>query len=157
MECAGDARGVGYGPILGETELRKAVGVEMERMYRFKIPQTPTTSNSNTAEPSIGEEGTLAATPATSAAKDGEGPPTWQEIAITSGCNQAFFDVMMAVCERGDGVVLPVPWVSRMSVARSESEVNHRENESEWKRIGECARERKVNGELVEREREKEE
>lgn len=90
-------------------ELRKAVRVEMERMYRLpRNGQTPATTDSNTADPSIGEEGTtndLAAT-------EGEGPPTWDEIAITSGCNQAFFDTMMSVCERGDGVVLPVPWVS---------------------------------------------
>jgi hypothetical protein len=82
-------------------------------MYRFKIPQTSTTSNPSTAEPSIGEEGTAStSTNEKNEEGGGEGPPTWQEIAITSGCNQAFFDVMMAVCERGDGVVLPVPWVS---------------------------------------------
>jgi hypothetical protein len=90
------------------------VGVEMERMYRFKIPQTPTTSNSTTADSSIGEEGVASLV----VEKEGEGPPTWQEIAITSGCNQAFFDVMMAVCERGDGVILPVPWVSSSVVCK---------------------------------------
>lgn len=32
------------------------------------------------------------------------------QVAITAGCNQAFTLAMMAVAQRGDSVVLPVPW-----------------------------------------------
>lgn len=32
------------------------------------------------------------------------------EIAITAGCNQAFFVAMLAVARAGDAVLLPVPW-----------------------------------------------
>lgn len=32
------------------------------------------------------------------------------QVAITAGCNQAFTLAAMAVAERGDAVVLPVPW-----------------------------------------------
>ena len=33
-----------------------------------------------------------------------------QNIAITAGCNQAFAATMMALCEAGDNVILPVPY-----------------------------------------------
>lgn len=56
----------------------------------------------------IGEEGTVSSVPAPT---QGEGPPTWEEVAITSGCNQAFFNTVMALCDRGDKVMIPVPWV----------------------------------------------
>jgi len=32
------------------------------------------------------------------------------EVAITAGCNQAFFLTMLAVAQAGDAVLLPVPW-----------------------------------------------
>ena len=32
------------------------------------------------------------------------------EVAITSGCNMAFFVAMMALAQRGDAVMLPTPW-----------------------------------------------
>ncbi len=32
------------------------------------------------------------------------------EIAITAGCNQAFFVTMMAIAKAGDAVLLPAPW-----------------------------------------------
>ena len=32
------------------------------------------------------------------------------QVAITAGCNQAFFLAMLALAGRGDNVVLPVPW-----------------------------------------------
>ena len=32
------------------------------------------------------------------------------EVAITAGCNQAFFLAMLAVAQSGDAVVVPVPW-----------------------------------------------
>jgi aspartate/methionine/tyrosine aminotransferase len=33
-----------------------------------------------------------------------------QRVAITAGCNQAFFAAMLGVATAGDAVVLPVPW-----------------------------------------------
>ena len=32
------------------------------------------------------------------------------EIAITAGCNQAFFLTMLSIAQRGDNVILPAPW-----------------------------------------------
>ena len=32
------------------------------------------------------------------------------EIAITAGCNQAFFVAMIALAKAGDAVLLPTPW-----------------------------------------------
>src|SRR5262249_40132885 len=32
------------------------------------------------------------------------------DIAITTGCNQAFFIVMMALAKPGDEIILPAPW-----------------------------------------------
>ncbi len=32
------------------------------------------------------------------------------QVAITAGCNQAFFLAMLALAERGDNVLLPLPW-----------------------------------------------
>ena len=32
------------------------------------------------------------------------------EIAITTGCNQAFFVAMLSLARAGDNVVLPSPW-----------------------------------------------
>lgn len=32
------------------------------------------------------------------------------QVAITAGCNQAFFLAMLTLAERGDNVLLPVPW-----------------------------------------------
>ena len=32
------------------------------------------------------------------------------EVAITAGCNQAYFVTMMALAQRGDAVLLPTPW-----------------------------------------------
>ena len=32
------------------------------------------------------------------------------QVAITSGCNQAFFVTMLALAQRGDNVLLPLPW-----------------------------------------------
>ena len=43
-----------------------------------------------------------------SAVYGGRVAPT--EVAITAGCNQAFFLSMLAVAQAGENVVLPVPW-----------------------------------------------
>lgn len=37
-------------------------------------------------------------------------PIAADEVAITSGCNQAFFVAIMAVAKAGDAVLLPAPW-----------------------------------------------
>ena len=38
------------------------------------------------------------------------GPVTPGQVAITAGCNQAFFLAMLTLAERGDNVLLPLPW-----------------------------------------------
>ncbi|MBB5694084.1 aminotransferase [Muricoccus pecuniae] len=38
------------------------------------------------------------------------GPRRAAEVAITAGCNQAYFVAMMALAGRGDAVLLPTPW-----------------------------------------------
>lgn len=35
---------------------------------------------------------------------------TPEDVAITAGCNLAFFASVMTVAEKGDEVILPVPW-----------------------------------------------
>ncbi|GHJ87058.1 hypothetical protein NliqN6_3460 [Naganishia liquefaciens] len=108
VKCTADPKSAGYGPILGEPELRRAVAREMAYVYRFDRQASGTKVLS---EPDVGEEGTDA--PANGARED-TGPPGWEEVAITAGCNQAFFDVMLALCESGDKVIVPVPWYFNM-------------------------------------------
>lgn len=38
------------------------------------------------------------------------GPVTADQVAITSGCNQAYAAVIAALCADGDEVILPTPW-----------------------------------------------
>jgi aspartate/methionine/tyrosine aminotransferase len=38
------------------------------------------------------------------------GWPDASQVAITAGCNQAYFIAMMALAQRGDAVLLPTPW-----------------------------------------------
>jgi aspartate/methionine/tyrosine aminotransferase len=38
------------------------------------------------------------------------GRPEASQVAVTAGCNQAYFVVMMALAQRGDAVLLPTPW-----------------------------------------------
>ena len=38
------------------------------------------------------------------------GRPDASEVAITAGCNQAYFVAMMALAQLGDAVLLPTPW-----------------------------------------------
>ncbi len=38
------------------------------------------------------------------------GPVMPEEIAVTAGCNQAFFVVMLALAQAGEAVLLPTPW-----------------------------------------------
>ena len=33
-----------------------------------------------------------------------------EQVAITAGCNQAFFVAMLALAKAGDAVILPAPW-----------------------------------------------
>jgi aspartate/methionine/tyrosine aminotransferase len=80
------------------------------------------------AEALANEIGRLAKLPATSLYSDILGVPelrqelaaslssdykasiSQQNVAITAGCNQAFAVTMMALCEAGDNVILPVPY-----------------------------------------------
>jgi aspartate/methionine/tyrosine aminotransferase len=113
-KTSADPRSAGYGPILGERSLREAVTREMEYVYRFsgdvarKEDGERVMKGGGADVDAIGEEGT--AVPLSEPIQR-DGPPTWEEVAITSGCNQAFFNTVMALCERGDKVVIPVPWV----------------------------------------------
>jgi aspartate/methionine/tyrosine aminotransferase len=45
-----------------------------------------------------------------SMAQDYAGAISASQVAITTGCNQAFAAAVMAVAEAGDGVVMPTPW-----------------------------------------------
>ena len=38
------------------------------------------------------------------------GPVAPEEVAVTTGCNQAFFVAMVAIAKAGDSVLLPSPW-----------------------------------------------
>lgn len=108
VACTADPASAGYGPILGEPGLRRAVAGEMAHVYRFDSHGTSAGATTLTA-PTVGEEGIDPSLHGSS--RRDAGPPAWEEIAITSGCNQAFFDVMLALCESGDKVIVPVPWV----------------------------------------------
>ncbi|MDT7950874.1 MAG: aminotransferase [Acetobacteraceae bacterium] len=44
------------------------------------------------------------------AAEVGRGRVGPEQVAITAGCNQAFFLAMLAVARSGENVILPVPW-----------------------------------------------
>jgi aspartate/methionine/tyrosine aminotransferase len=70
-EAAGDPAKAGYGPILGEPDLREAVAAELRR--------------------------TLGAGDAAN-------------VAITAGCNQAWFVALNAIADAGDAVLIPTPW-----------------------------------------------
>jgi hypothetical protein len=103
-----DPKSAGYGPILGERLLREAVREEMEYVYGFNDPRG--SGGADGVEGSgeaVGEEGIIV-----ESTERGDEPPTWDEVAITSGCNQAFFNTVMTLCDRGDKVIIPVPWVS---------------------------------------------
>ena len=39
-----------------------------------------------------------------------QAPVTAQQVAITSGCNQAFAATIAALCSDGDEVIIPAPW-----------------------------------------------
>jgi aspartate/methionine/tyrosine aminotransferase len=47
---------------------------------------------------------------AAACAKVFEAPIAQSEVAITAGCNQAFFVAILAVAAAGDAVLLPAPW-----------------------------------------------
>ncbi|KAJ9097387.1 hypothetical protein QFC20_006211 [Naganishia adeliensis] len=121
-QTSADPQSAGYGPILGERALREAVCGEMEFVYQWNGNGDTSRRDDGERQASgedggaagvdaIGEEGTVSSVPAPT---QGEGPPTWEEVAITSGCNQAFFNTVMALCDRGDKVMIPVPWYFNM-------------------------------------------
>lgn len=69
---AGDVAMASYGPIEGDTVLRKAYATHVSNLYG--------------------------------------GDVDWRSIAITTGCNQAFFVAVIATAKAGDSVLLPSPW-----------------------------------------------
>jgi aspartate/methionine/tyrosine aminotransferase len=82
-ECAN------YGPIQGEAVLREAVLQEMRDVYKWDH-SNGTTERNGSSSSGLKKE----------------------NIAISSGCNQAFFIVLSALCQEGDDVIIPCPWVS---------------------------------------------
>jgi aspartate/methionine/tyrosine aminotransferase len=70
-----------YGSIQGDDGLREAVKEEMRDVYRWND-------------------------------KDAAGVGVVKDqIAISAGCNQAFYLTMSALCAEGDEVIIPCPWV----------------------------------------------
>ncbi|KAJ9093764.1 hypothetical protein QFC19_008203 [Naganishia cerealis] len=121
IEVVKHGQGAGYGPILGEEGLRRAVKREMGWVYRWDGWEAMEldddagrlASGKRSFEEDVGEEGTIVS--GRSSMNDAAAvPPAWNEIAITSGCNQAFFGVILALCGQGDKVLLPVPWYFNM-------------------------------------------
>ena len=47
---------------------------------------------------------------ATHMSEDYSGRISWDEVCVTSGCNQAFAAAIMAIAKAGDNVVVPVPY-----------------------------------------------
>ncbi|MCP8940651.1 aminotransferase [Alsobacter sp. SYSU M60028] len=70
--AAGDAACAGYGPIVGDAQLREAYAAHVSELYGARVDAG--------------------------------------EVAITAGCNQAFFVAMIALARAGDAVLLPSPW-----------------------------------------------
>lgn len=114
MQVVKQGKGVGYGPILGDEALRKVLRTEMGRVYRWEEARGGDEDGLDAGRDAedVGEEGTVVMD---NSKEEDEAvpsiPPTWQEIGITSGCNQAFFGIMLTLCEKGDRVLIPVPWV----------------------------------------------
>lgn len=116
----------GYGNILGEKGLREGVREEMRDIYRWDedvagIAKAGQADFASDISGSVAEEGGMSSSAATqpnltSTASNENGPGTKgvnaDNIAITSGCNQAFFITMSAICQAGDEVIIPCPWVS---------------------------------------------
>ena len=75
-----------YGSIQGDDGLRAAVKEEMRDVYRWN-----------------------------EAGAKGVGV-TQDQIAISSGCNQAFYLTMSTLCAEGDEVIIPCPWVSLLEL-----------------------------------------
>lgn len=105
-KTSADPKSAGYGPILGEKVLREAVREEMKYVYAWGSKSRASNGVDGSEASAVGEEGIVDSSTTTA-----NGPPTWDEIAITAGCNQAFFNTVMALCDRGDKVIIPVPWV----------------------------------------------
>ncbi|WP_420413061.1 aminotransferase [Roseibium sp.] len=55
-------------------------------------------------------DGALRAAFATECASVYQAPIAFDEVAITAGCNQAFFVSVLALAAAGDAVLLPAPW-----------------------------------------------
>lgn len=76
-----------------------------EAMAEFVITQT----DAHLYGPVLGNHDLRAALAAQISTHYG-GAVTEQQVAITSGCNQAFAATMMALTSEGDEVILPTPW-----------------------------------------------
>ncbi|KAJ9112526.1 hypothetical protein QFC22_006283 [Naganishia vaughanmartiniae] len=118
VQVVKEGKGVGYGPILGEEALRRGLRREMGRVYEWEgadEEESRGVEEGGNEDAEVGEEGSIVS----NNNENGKGgaasiPPTWDEIGITSGCNQAFFGIMLTLCERGDKVLIPVPWYFNM-------------------------------------------
>lgn len=47
------------------------------------------------------------------------------DVAMTAGCNAAFMIAVMAIAERGDEVILPVPWCVSYDLGNSIDSLFH--------------------------------
>jgi aspartate/methionine/tyrosine aminotransferase len=81
-ELSKDREPANYGSIQGDDGLREAVKEEMRDVYRWN-------------EKGSGGVGVVK-----------------EQIAISAGCNQAFYLTMSVLCAEGDEVIIPCPWVS---------------------------------------------
>ena len=74
-----------------------------------RLAATAGTAEATTYGPIVGDPGLRAALAGDINAVYGAAV-TAADLAITSGCNQAFFVTMLALAKAGDAVILPTPW-----------------------------------------------
>ena len=74
-----------------------------------RLAATAGTAEATTYGPIVGDPGLRAALAGDINAVYGAAV-TPSDLAITSGCNQAFFVTMLALAKAGDAVILPTPW-----------------------------------------------
>ena len=95
------------GPLI---DLAQAVpGSPPPRALLDRLAATASTAEATTYGPIVGDPGLRAALAGD--INDVYGAAvTPADLAITSGCNQAFFVAMLALAKAGDAVILPTPW-----------------------------------------------
>ena len=95
-----------HGPLI---DLAQAVPGSPPRALLDRLSATAGTSEATTYGAILGDAGLREALSAEMSSLYG-GTVAPRDIAITAGCNQAFFVTMLALARRGDEVLLPTPW-----------------------------------------------